>query len=297
MKILFIGSVHFSEAILKKLISLGADICGIVCKSSSDFNTDFADLGVIAQKSNIPFIYTQNINTPETENWIKDKKPDTVFCLGWSQILKPNILSIAPRGVVGYHPAELPNNKGRHPLIWALFLGLTKTASTFFFMDEGADTGDIISQEVIIINKNDTAETLYQKMTECALSQIETLYQAFVSNTIIRTPQQKGLGNTWRKRNKNDGEIDWRMCSRAIYNLVRALTRPYVGAHLAINGSEYKVWKVKIADWQNDLNNIEPGKVLNKDITSNSFDVKSYDGIIRVLEHNVPDLELIGPYI
>ncbi len=297
MKILFIGSVHFSEAILQQLISLGADICGVICKSSSDFNADFADLGIIAQKANIPFNYTQNINSPETENWINVRKPDIIFCLGWSQILKPNILSIAPKGVVGYHPAALPYNKGRHPLIWALFLGLNKTASTFFFMDKGADTGDIISQEEIAVDNDDTAETLYQKMTERASSQIETLYQSFLTNTIIRTPQQKERGNNWRKRNKDDGKIDWRMCSKAIYNLVRALTKPYVGAHLTINDSEYKIWRVKTLECKPDCSNLEPGKVLKKDSANNSFDVKTYDGIIRVEEHDVPDLEIIGSYL
>lgn len=297
MKILFIGSVHFSEVILQKLISLGADICGVVCKSSSDFNADFADLGIIAQRNTIPFIYTNNINTPETEVWIKDKKPDIVFCLGWSQILKPNVLTIAPMGVVGYHPAELPNNRGRHPLIWALFLGLNKTASTFFIMDTGADTGDIISQREIIISDDDDAKAVYQKMTDCALNQIEELYFAFSKKTIQSIPQPKGKGNTWRKRNKNDGKIDWRMSSKAIYNLVRALTKPYVGAHAIVNGEEYKIWKVTVLDGKVNLSNIEPGKVLQKDTINNSFDVKTFDGVVRVLEHDVPDMNIIGVYL
>ena len=50
---------------------------------------------------------------------------------------------------MGYHPAELPYNRGRHPIIWALALGLKSTASTFFYMKEGADDGDIISQEIV----------------------------------------------------------------------------------------------------------------------------------------------------
>ncbi|WP_408641721.1 DUF4422 domain-containing protein [Sporofaciens musculi] len=53
------------------------------------------------------------------------------------------------------------------------------------------------------------------------------------------------MGNSWRKRGKTDGKIDWRMSVRAIYNLVRALAKPYVGAHFEYQGLEYKVWKVK----------------------------------------------------
>ena len=50
-------------------------------------------------------------------------------------------------GILGYHPSLLPFNRGRHPIIWALALGLKETGSTFFFMDENADTGDIVSQK------------------------------------------------------------------------------------------------------------------------------------------------------
>ena len=49
-------------------------------------------------------------------------------------------------GVVGYHPAKLPQNRGRHPIIWSLALGLKHSASTFFFIQNGVDNGDIISQ-------------------------------------------------------------------------------------------------------------------------------------------------------
>ena len=73
-------------------------------------------------------------------------KPDIIFCFGWSSLIKSEVLNLTKLGVVGYHPAMLPNNRGRHPLIWAKILGLTQTGSTYFFMDEGADTGDILDQ-------------------------------------------------------------------------------------------------------------------------------------------------------
>jgi len=63
------------------------------------------------------------------------------------QINPKESLDLPHLGVIDFHPAALPANRGRHPIIWALVLGLQETASTFFFMDEGADSGDIISQE------------------------------------------------------------------------------------------------------------------------------------------------------
>ena len=85
-----------------------------------------------------------------------------------SRLLKEEILSIAPFGVVGFHATALPANRGRHPIIWALVLGLSETASTFFFMDEGADSGDILSQYKLSISENDNAESLYKKVIKVA---------------------------------------------------------------------------------------------------------------------------------
>jgi methionyl-tRNA formyltransferase len=66
-------------------------------------------------------------------------------------------------GVAGYHPTKLPMNRGRHPLIWALALRLKNSVSTFFFMNEGADSGDILSQVDFKILYQDDAQSLYDK--------------------------------------------------------------------------------------------------------------------------------------
>ena len=152
MKILYIGTVEFSEKVLKKSINLGADIAGVVTKKKSSFNTDFVDLSGIAKRYKIPYRYCAgDINSDENAKWIKKIRPDVIFCFGLSQRLKKRILHSAPMGVIGFHPAKLPQNRGRHPIVWALVLGLRKTASTFFFMKEDIDNGDILNQKEVRI--------------------------------------------------------------------------------------------------------------------------------------------------
>lgn len=297
MKILFVGSVLFSKYALEKLIDTREEIVGIICKESSKFNNDFYDLGKIAEVNNIPYLYTKNINSYETERWIKEKNPAVIYCFGWSQIIKPNILNIPKLGIIGYHPSELPKNRGRHPLIWALFLGLRETASTFFFMNSGADTGDILSQKKIIISPYDDASSLYKKVTNTALLQIEEFTKELKENNFHRIPQKTNTGNYWRKRDIEDGKIDWRMNSLAIYNLVRSLTKPYVGAHILIKEKEFKIWKVRIIEQDNYHSNLEPGKILSINYELNTFQVKTYDGIIEVLDHNIDNIDIIGEYI
>ena len=177
-------------------------------------------------------------------------------------MIKQDLLELTSLGVVGFHPAALPANRGRHPLIWALVLGLKKTASTFFFMDAGADSGDILSQQEISITDQDDARTLYDKVIETALAQITKFLPQLATGSFQRIKQKEQYTNMWRKRGSPDGKIDWRMSAQSIYNLVRGLTTPYIGAHFLVDGKEIKVWKSAIVT---DVpNNIEPGKVLRQ---------------------------------
>ena len=126
----------------------------------------------VAKEFNIPIHYCKNINDPLTIQWIKNKQPDIIFCWGWSQIIQKDLLSLPNSGIVGVHPALLPKNRGRHPLIWSLVLGLRESGLTFFFMDEGADSGPILSQERFLIEDEDTAKDLYKKIKVLATKQI-----------------------------------------------------------------------------------------------------------------------------
>lgn len=260
MRIIFIGSVKFSEDALQQLVEMNADVVGVCTKKESAFNSDHVDLRFFCELNEIPWIYIDNINSVSTSSWIRTLKPDVIFCFGWSEIIKDELLGIPPLGVIGFHPTALPKNRGRHPLIWTLVLGLKETASTFFFMDSGADTGDIISQVEIQIGPEDNANDLYNKVTEIAKKQILEFVPKLALGTIERQKQNNALANVWRKRGISDGQIDWRMSAESIHNLVRGLSKPYVGAHLIFEGSAIKVWKTAI--WAEYPANIEPGKIL-----------------------------------
>jgi methionyl-tRNA formyltransferase len=295
MRIVYIGSVVFSAKALEKLISIKAEVVGVVTKNESTFNSDFFDLSSIAQSNYIPFHYTSNINSPETVNWMKELNPDVVFCFGWSNLIKNEVLEISRLGVIGYHPTLLPHNKGRHPLIWAKVLGLEKSGSTFFFMDEGADTGDILSQKEFRINFEDDANVLYNKLINYALIQIEEFHSMLQTGSYARIQQDTTKGNTWRKRGKKDGTIDFRLNSLVICNIVRALTKPYIGAHVEYDGADVKIWGVELSVYDCNYNNIEPGKVLS--IIENKIEVKTSDSAIWLVNHEFKELPQIGTYI
>lgn len=261
MRVVFIGAVQFSRDALRRLAQTPAQITGVCTLESSSVNADHSDLAPICRDLDIPWRWTPDINSDETLQWIRERRPDVIFCFGWSRLLRRPMLDLAPMGVVGFHPAALPQNRGRHPLVWALALGLPRTASTFFFMDESADGGDILSQRFVDIDDADDAGSLYRKVTDAALSQIGEFVPQLASGSYPRIPQDARRANSWRKRGRADGQIDWRMSARSIRNLVRALARPYPGAHFLRAGEEIKVWSAEI-ETQRPAN-LEPGRVLD----------------------------------
>lgn len=293
MRIVFIGAVAFSHRCLEQLVRMRANVVGVCTLQQSSFNADHCDLSGICGANGIPCIYTPDINSHEAIQWIAGKQPDVIFCFGWSRLLRNELLKLAPLGVVGFHPAALPANRGRHPIIWALVLGLKETASSFFFMDSTADSGDILSQRKIGIENSDDAGTLYEKITAAALNQIEIFVPQLASGTFPRVKQDEHGANVWRKRGRVDGQIDWRMSARCIHNLVRGLAKPYVGAHFHYQGHEYKVWRTELVT--DAPENMEPGKIM--EMGSKGVVVKCGEQAI-LLSHTEPVfMPLSGEYL
>ena len=296
MRIVFIGCVDFSYALLSQALSLpDAEVVGVVTRESSNFNKDFRSLKPLSDQADIPCFLDAGNRQKEISIWITSLSPDVIYCFGWPYLLQKEILEIPPLGVIGYHPTALPKNRGRHPIIWTLALGLTETASSFFFMDEGADSGDILSQKSLDVGREDDAETLYARLKEVALSQVREFTPTLATGNFSRAPQDHSKANYWRKRSKMDGKIDWRMPPEGICNLVRALTNPYPGAHIEFEGSEIMVWQCAVLrDSYPDekISNLEPGRVLAS--STEGVDTRCGEGVVRLTKYDFHTLPQVG---
>ena len=284
MRVAFIGCVEASETALETVLSHpDAEVVGVVTRAASAFNADFRSLEPVARRHGVPvFLAEGNAQQAMTE-WVGALAPDVVYCFGWSYLLGAELLALPRLGVIGYHPAALPQNRGRHPIIWALALGLDSTASTFFFMDEGADSGDILSQRPVAIRYEDDARALYERLKGVATEQIAEFTTWLAAGSYPRRPQDHTRANYWRKRSRTDGRIDWRMSPRRIYDLVRALSEPYPGSHFDGPAGEVKVWRVEEARAPFAAEpNLEPGRILS--VEEDAFFVKCGDGAVRLVD-------------
>ncbi|MGI8401542.1 MAG: formyltransferase family protein [Gemmatimonadaceae bacterium] len=294
MRIVFIGCVEFSYSALEHLLTLPeAEIVAVVTRERSDFNADFRSLRPLAEANGIPYFLWAEDGDSSILEWLSGFNPDVAYCFGWSRLLSSAVLALPRNGIVGFHPTELPMNRGRHPLIWALALGLRETASTFFFMGDAPDSGPILSQVKLAIHEDDDARSLYSRVTNTALKQLTALTRGLADGTMVAVPQDAMRAGYWRRRTPADGRIDWRMSGRSIRNLVRALATPYPGATFLHGGADVIVRKVALAGGAAE--NLEPGKVLA--VEGKTFTVRVGDGALRILDHDLADPPPVGAYL
>lgn len=298
MKVGFIGCVQSSMRALEVLLKLapeGIIIVGVITKKSSEINADFVDLVPFCAANKVPFHYEDPKERDKSVEFMRELQPDVIYCFGWSYLLPQQFLDLPPLGVIGFHPAALPQNRGRHPIIWALALGLSETASSFFRMDEGADSGPLLSQEMVEICSDDDSSTLYSKILTVASGQIERFTRRLANGTAKFVEQNHAHSSYWRKRSKHDGRIDWRMRASDIHNLIRALHRPYPGAEFQFGDRFIKAWRSEVS-CKHHAKNIEPGRIL--EVQGSSVLVKCGQNSALWLHEFEPRMELKqGQYI
>ena len=277
----FIGSVSSSDVALEALLADPAfQMLGVLTLSDSKVNADYADIAVRARANGMPVHLAEQIDTEALVDLLSDLQPDVVFVIGWSRLLGAEVLRIPKLGAIGYHPAALPANRGRHPLIWALALGLEETASSFFLMEEGADSGPILSQVSLPIAATDYASDLYAKALKAIPTQLQQIRDHLRSGLQDLLPQDHNIATYWRKRGRVDGMIDWRMAATSIYNLVRALAHPYPGAEFMVGDQAVTLWRCEVVE-ADVPKNAEPGKILA--VENGHVLVKAGVGALRLL--------------
>ncbi len=145
-------------------------------------------------------------------------------------------------GALNLHGSLLPRYRGRSPVNWVLVQGETETGVTLHYMEEKPDRGDIVAQKRIPITPEDTALTLFAKMTPGAAELIRETYPLLRTGQAPRLPQDHSQASYFGGRRPEDGLIDWQMSAVEIYNLMRAVTHPYPGAFTSFQGRKLFIW-------------------------------------------------------
>jgi methionyl-tRNA formyltransferase len=190
----------------------------------------------IADLESLETVREKKLSDPELISSFQNIQPEIIFCIGGTRIIPKEILDTPKLGCINIHPALLPKYRGRFSTAHAIFNGESQTGVTLHWMDEGIDTGPIISQIPIDIEPNDTAKTLWEKF----IVEGEVLFKEFLElwlsgKEIPSKAQDESQSTYYPKGLPNEGEIDWSWSGKKIRNFIRAMTfEPYPPAQFTI---------------------------------------------------------------
>ncbi len=229
----------------------GGDVVGIVTlpgpiDPSRSGQCEFDD---VSERLGAKLVETADINANESIAAVRALTPDLLFVVGWSQLVCDPFIALASEGVFGMHPTLLPRHRGRAPIPWAILSGLAKTGVTLFeIVDATADSGPIIGQQEVDLAPDETATTLFEKVSDAHVELIRTFVPQLMARTAPRLPQDTRQASSWPKRTPADGVIDWETRSRYLHDWVRAQTRPYPGAFTYSGDERLVVWRARPVD-------------------------------------------------
>jgi methionyl-tRNA formyltransferase len=192
---------------------------------------------------NIPVYTTEEINSEQWIDKIRELKPDVMFSFYYRKMIGSKILSIPGTGAFNLHGSLLPLYRGRCPVNWVLVNGEKQTGVTLHYMVDKPDAGDIVGQKEVAIDLRDTAKTLYDKLCRQSSLLLDELLPLIKTGRIPRSRQNLAAGSYFGGRKPEDGRIDWNKSAAEIYNLIRAVTEPYPGAWaLSENNEKIAIW-------------------------------------------------------
>jgi UDP-4-amino-4-deoxy-L-arabinose formyltransferase/UDP-glucuronic acid dehydrogenase (UDP-4-keto-hexauronic acid decarboxylating) len=205
-------------------------------------NRWFGSVADFCRSRGVPVFCPEDVNAAPWPERIREAAPDILFSFYYRSMLKKEVLDIPRLGALNLHGSLLPKYRGRAPVNWVLVNGETETGVTLHFMTEKPDAGDIVGQAAVPIAFEDTALTLFGKMEAAASRLLGELLPRIARGDIPRRPNDIARGSYFGGRKPEDGRIDWSRPAVEIYNLVRAVTRPYPGAFTGLEGDPLTVW-------------------------------------------------------
>jgi len=290
LKIIFAGTPDFAAAHLQGLIDADYDIVAAYTQpdrpAGRGKKLSASAVKNLALKHNIPVEQPLNFKDDVTLKTLSSYEADVMIVVAYGIILPKKVLTTPKLGCLNVHGSILPKWRGAAPIQRSLWAGDKETGITIMQMDEGLDTGDILSIETIGISDSDTSATLYHKLAklgpEILVSTIDKL------TSIVPIKQDDTLATYAKKLSKEEAELDWNQRAEQIDRNIRAFN-PWPIAWFASEGRNIKVWHAEVVD-----DDGEPGTVL--DYSKLGLTIACRNSSIRITRLQLPNKkpQLVG---
>ncbi len=262
MRIVFMGTPEFSVPALEYLIKSEYRVVGVYTQPDSPTGRgrtlEHSPVKKMALEHGLEVFQPVKLRNPEEVQRLAALKPDLILVSAFGQILPQSVLDIPPFGCLNIHPSLLPKYRGATPIPSAIIGGDNETGVTIMLMDAGMDTGPIISQIIVGIEPQDTAESLGNRLAQAGVRLLGETLPLWVDRSLKPQPQDESKATYTAPVTKDDGIINWQMTAEGISRRVRAFC-PWPGCHTWWQGKLLKILEAVALPEEGDLS---PGKVI-----------------------------------
>jgi methionyl-tRNA formyltransferase len=255
-RVIFFGTAELACPILAALahdssVALAAVVTQPDRPKGRDLKVQPTPVKMEAARHELPVLQPARARNPEFIQTLADLQPGLIVVAAYGQILPESILHLPPHGCLNVHTSLLPKYRGAAPIQWAILNDEPETGVTIMKMDAGLDTGDIVSQKATPIHPSDNAQTLHDRLATMGGALLLATLPDYLAGKIISRKQSEQVATYARKITKEDGELDWTLSARAVWNRIRAFT-PWPGAFTLLPGEAklplLKIWEAQIVE-------------------------------------------------
>ena len=251
MRVVFFGTPEFAVPSLRALLGEGFDVVAVVTQPDAPQGRSRSKLipppvKVAALTEDLTVLQPKKPTDREFLQKLRELEPEIGVVVAYGHILKPELLSLPPRGMLNVHPSLLPGLRGAAPVEWAIIRGHETTGVSIMQLDAGMDSGPVLHQIPHRIDQSVTAGELSAHLAEMgAQALIETLAMLQQSDPPPQpVPQNETRATFAPKLTREIAHIDWTKDARSISGLIRGLD-PRPGAWTELKGAELKLFSPK----------------------------------------------------
>ncbi len=275
------GTPDFAVNSLEAINDAGHEITLVVTQPDKPKGRSGAlqmsDVKQCALKLGIPVYQPEKIKDPAAFDKLKEYECELIVVAAFGQIIPEEILKFPKYGCINVHASLLPRLRGASPIQTAILEGDAETGVTIQQMGVGLDTGDILSQSRIPIDKDDTGGSLFDKLADLGAELVVKTIEDIGEGRIRPCPQDEDKASYAKKIDKSMGRIDWNMDACEIERLIRALD-PWPSAFSSLEGRMVKIWKAQTVPGTDAA----PGRVT--DVRKDGISVACGSGLLIIKE-------------
>ncbi len=242
-RVVFMGSPEFAVPTLRSLATQH-EICGVVTQPDRAAGRGKSlrppAVKLAATEMGLPIIQPNKLRDTEAMEALRRWAPEVMVVAAFGQILRPEVLSLPAHGCINVHASLLPRWRGAAPIQAAILAGDPHSGVTIMRMDEGVDTGGILSQTSTPIGSAETAASLGQRLALLGAELLMGALPRYLAGELKPTPQDESLATKAPMLKKQDGLLDPNRPAAKLERRVRAYD-PWPGAFLIWQGRTLKV--------------------------------------------------------